>query len=68
MGTRRFLSVSVLTLTVGLVIFGNSAIQSTVLQTNPDECRATVSGKEKPDQVLAQDVWEATLMRVAAFR
>ena len=63
---RRFLLLSVLAVTVSPVIFGNSAIQSTVLQPNPDECRVTVSGKEKADRVPAQEVWEATFKRISA--
>jgi hypothetical protein len=64
--SRRFLPLSVLAVTVSPVIFGTSAIQSTALQPTPDECRVTVSGKEKPDQVLAQEVWEVTFRRISA--
>jgi hypothetical protein len=65
---RRFLPLSVLAVAVTTVIFGNSAIQSTVLQTNPGECRVTISGKERPDRLPAQDVWEGTFRRISADR
>lgn len=63
--SRRFLLVSVLAVTVS-PIFGSLAVQSTALQTNPGECRVTISGKEKPDRVPAQEVWEATFRRISA--
>lgn len=63
---RRFLPLSLLALTVCAVIFGNSAIQSTVLQPSADECRVTISGAQNADRVLTQDVWEATFKRIAS--
>jgi hypothetical protein len=65
-GSRRFLPTLVLAVTVCPIIFGSPAAQSTALQTNPGECRVTISGKEKPDRVPAQEVWEATFRRVSA--
>jgi hypothetical protein len=64
--SRRFLPPSVLAVTLSPVIFGSHALQSTALQTSPTECHVTVSGKDTPDQVLAQDVWEATFRRLSA--
>lgn len=63
---RRFLPLSVLAIAVSSVTFGNSAIKSSVLQTTPDACRVTISGKEKPDRVPAHEVWEATFRRISA--
>lgn len=63
---RRFLPLSVLAVTLSPIIFGSLAVHSTALQTNPGECRVTISGKERPDQVPAQEVWEATFRRVSA--
>ncbi|HMF87915.1 MAG TPA: hypothetical protein VK575_07525, partial [Gemmatimonadaceae bacterium] len=56
----------VLAVTLSPFIFGSPAVQSTALQTNPGECRVTTSGKEKPDRVPAQEVWEATFRRISA--
>jgi hypothetical protein len=64
--SRRLLPLSVLAMTVSAMIFGSSAVQSSGFQTRTDECRVTISGKERPDQVPAQEVWEATFRRVSA--
>jgi hypothetical protein len=65
-GIRRFLRHSLLAMVISVMIFGDSAIQSAVLQPNPNECLVKISGKERADRILAQDVWEATFRRIAA--
>jgi hypothetical protein len=62
---RRLLRLSLLALTVCAVIFGNSAIQSTVLQPIANECLVTISGAQNAGRIPAQDVWEATFKRIA---
>ena len=64
--TRRFLSLSILALVIGPIIFASPAVQTTAPQANAAECQVTISGKEKPDRVPAQDVWEATFRRITA--
>ena len=62
----RFVPLSVLAISISAIIFGSPAVESTALQTSSDECRVTLSGKEKADQVLAQEIWEATFRRISA--
>ena len=65
---RRVLPLSVLAITLSPIIFGSPAVQSTALQISPGECRVTTSGKERPDRLPAQAVWESTFKRISADR
>ena len=64
--SRRFLSLLLLAVPLSPLLFNSPTVQSTALQSNPAECRVTVSGNEKPDRVPAQEVWEATFRRISA--
>jgi len=64
--SRRFLPLLLLAVALSPWLFNSPTVQSTALQSNPAECHVTVSGKEKPDRVPAQEVWEATFRRISA--
>lgn len=46
-------------------ILGYSAIQSKSASTDNGTCSVTISGREKPDRVPTQEVWEATFRRLS---